>query len=551
MPRLVRILHNTKPVLDASFNGATVAKANLSVCMIVRNEERYLKRAIGSVKNVARELVVVDTGSTDSTVEIARSASAQVLSFPWTKDFSAARNHSIEAATSDWILVIDADEELCTESIPALYAACKDPEAAAFSLIIDNRSETHTRVQRIHHGVRLFRNLPEIRFEGRIHEQVAQSAARTGRSIKFAPITLFHYGYVQDSALLKEKFKRNYSLLLAEAEEHPESPYPLCHLAHAELLLEQTSKAIERYQRALELLEREGGIPEQRPFWAGAYDGLIRAQMISGELEQALVTCRRGQRYFLAYAELIYLEGLCNAQLMRHAQAKKAFERCLALHGRAWMAPGSDPTLTDTSAHEGLAKACMALGNMPETLHHAQSVVRADPTNVSAWSLLGFSALSLNKIEEAALGFEKVLMLCPDQEMPQVLAVFLGCCLERREVERARKILEKQKNWSASPVIRAQHLLLKIIRGDTIEASDVTAVQPDEIARQWPHLIERLLLGGAVDEIERILHALEAITIYAPQITFPLTELFSRYRLSEAVDWTKACSRRVASSSHR
>lgn len=336
--------------------------------MIVLNEERYLKRALDSVKNVADEVVVVDTGSTDSTLEIAKAASAKVLTFPWVGNFSAARNFSIEAAHSHWILILDADEELSADSISVLRQACNDPDAVGFNLAIDNRSDTSpNQIQRIQHGFRLFRNLPAIRYEGKVHEQAIFSAVRTRCSIKFAPITLFHYGYAQGPDLLKEKFRRNYALLVNEINDHPRSPYLLCHLAHAELLLGATKAAIDHYQKTLEILEHKGGIPEQQPFWAGAYDGMARAQMLLGQHEQAIATCRRGQRYFPHYPELIYLEGISAAQLMRHVEAKNCFARCLALHGRAWVAAGSDPALTDARAREGLAKADLALGHIGDT----------------------------------------------------------------------------------------------------------------------------------------------------------------------------------------
>ena len=87
-------------------------KPRLSVCMIVKNEERFLGQCLASVKDIADELIVIDTGSTDRTVEIAREHGAQVGNFEWCNDFAAARNASIAPATGDWILFLDADEEL-------------------------------------------------------------------------------------------------------------------------------------------------------------------------------------------------------------------------------------------------------------------------------------------------------------------------------------------------------------------------------------------------------------------------------------------------------
>ena len=91
----------------------------LSVCLIVRNEEALLENCLKSVSQLADQLVVVDTGSTDKTLEIARSFNAEIYHFKWCDDFAAARNESIKYATGDWILWIDADERLSEASVPA------------------------------------------------------------------------------------------------------------------------------------------------------------------------------------------------------------------------------------------------------------------------------------------------------------------------------------------------------------------------------------------------------------------------------------------------
>ena len=88
----------------------------LSVCMIVRNESHHLPKALASVKGIAAEIVVVDTGSTDDTVSIASAMGAKVLHFAWIDDFAAARNAALEAATQPWILSLDADQRLASDS---------------------------------------------------------------------------------------------------------------------------------------------------------------------------------------------------------------------------------------------------------------------------------------------------------------------------------------------------------------------------------------------------------------------------------------------------
>ena len=95
----------------------------LSVCMIVRDEEKNLPRCLESVESVADELIIVDTGSKDNTISIAKDFGAKIFHFEWCDDFSAARNQYLKYATGNWILQIDADEELLLESVPHVMAS--------------------------------------------------------------------------------------------------------------------------------------------------------------------------------------------------------------------------------------------------------------------------------------------------------------------------------------------------------------------------------------------------------------------------------------------
>ncbi|MBC8066081.1 MAG: glycosyltransferase family 2 protein, partial [Chlorobia bacterium] len=106
----------------------------LSACLIVKNESKNLSRCLESLKGIVDEIVVVDTGSTDDTVAIAESFGAKMGSFEWSHDFSAARNHSLEIATGDWVLWIDADEVLVPESVSAIQRALVRPHFGGFAI---------------------------------------------------------------------------------------------------------------------------------------------------------------------------------------------------------------------------------------------------------------------------------------------------------------------------------------------------------------------------------------------------------------------------------
>jgi hypothetical protein len=142
-------------------------KPRLSVCMIVKNEERFLGQCLASVKDIADELIVIDTGFTDRTVEIAREHGAQVGHFEWCNDFAAARNASIAPATGDWILFLDADEELSPTEKAELARLLIQTQVSLYRWPLIN---THQGEKSLFYVPRLFRNPPRLMFYGCVHE---------------------------------------------------------------------------------------------------------------------------------------------------------------------------------------------------------------------------------------------------------------------------------------------------------------------------------------------------------------------------------------------
>src|SRR3954467_3292702 len=146
----------------------------LSLAMIVRDEEEMLPRSLAAAKDAVDEIIVVDTGSTDRTVEIAKSFGAKVIEREWTGSFADARNASFDAATGDWIMFLDADEVLVADDAERLREVLGRTWREAFYLVETNfTGELGDGTAVTHNALRVFRNRPEYRFEGRIHEQIA------------------------------------------------------------------------------------------------------------------------------------------------------------------------------------------------------------------------------------------------------------------------------------------------------------------------------------------------------------------------------------------
>ncbi len=199
----------------------------ISLCMIVRNEEAFLDRCLESVRGLVHEIIVADTGSTDFSKEIAARHKAKILDFPWQNDFSMARNFALDAASGEWILVLDADEEVPKESREAIRTAVSKSDTDGVELIVrSSMPETDILKFEDTRIVRLFRNRKEFRYVMPIHEQIRPSIEKNGGDISRSDIVVLHYGYSQGIVQGKgSRGQRNLPLLNEAVAARPKDPY--------------------------------------------------------------------------------------------------------------------------------------------------------------------------------------------------------------------------------------------------------------------------------------------------------------------------------------
>jgi tetratricopeptide (TPR) repeat protein len=229
--RLAQVRTNSHPLVY----GLAVPMATLSLCMIVRDEEAMLPACLESVRDVVDEIIVVDTGSVDATVQLACAAGARTLSSPWCDDFAAPRNVGLAAARSDWILVLDADERLTKPGAIALRRALERDDFDCGMLPLHNASRVdapfdevvagRARVGDVAYLPRLFRRTPDLRYGGIVHENVGDWLFGGGRRAKMLPgVDLVHLGAVPDVRQKREKSRRNVGLLERACALAPEDP---------------------------------------------------------------------------------------------------------------------------------------------------------------------------------------------------------------------------------------------------------------------------------------------------------------------------------------
>lgn len=222
----------------------------LSLCMIVKNEEKFLRDCLDSVYDVVDQMVIVDTGSQDGTIGISKDFDAEVYNFTWVDDFSAARNESLKHATCDWILWLDADERLLpsskdelkkllkTEANPVIYKA-------QINSVVNNGENI-----RLSSGHRLFTNKKGLFFTGNIHEQISESAVQLGGEERQSKLIIEHLGYDLDEADQNQKDKRNLKLLQNSVKINPQNAYAHFTLAQQYGLMKKWHSALKHYDIA-------------------------------------------------------------------------------------------------------------------------------------------------------------------------------------------------------------------------------------------------------------------------------------------------------------
>lgn len=360
----------------------------LSVCIIARNEQSSLPRAIASVRSVADEIVVADTGSTDRTVEVAKELGAIVRHFPWCDDFSAARNFAIRQARGDWIFWLDSDEELLTESADELRASIVREDALAFFI----RRQDLKRADRLDYytmmwQLRLFRRREDLIYRGRCHPEfhptIYEIEAKTGLNVYPSTITMRHYGYIGE--LVPVKLRRGARLLELELRDRPGQLYYLIEYGRTLLMLQDNRGHEVLGQAAALLLPHVGQERAPMPLVSLLLEYLLQRtaeQLPEGfkpQLVESLVW-----RWFPDNAPLLWLMARKAATAGRFDDAERLLRRLVQM-GRdhsydPWIS--FDPRLVGEDAKANLGACLVRQGKLNEAASLFREL-QTSPTHAS------------------------------------------------------------------------------------------------------------------------------------------------------------------------
>jgi tetratricopeptide (TPR) repeat protein len=428
------------------------SQQTISLCMIVRNEERFIGQCLNSVKDFVDDLVVVDTGSEDSTIDIARAAGARIYRHPWTEDFSEARNHSIDHASSDWILVLDADEVLAARDAQQLQSMVRTTTAPGVKLIqrtylrnanfVCASPNPRTYVEGNEYSdcldvrvIRLFRNDGRIRYQGRVHELVEPFFEARRLVSETSDLVIHHFGKVGDATRLESKKRMYLDLGRRKAQEGATDALAQFELGVQLYEFDRFEECIPFFETSLKL----------NPSFDLALLYIAKACHESGQMERAGIyfqkCLKRGpenDKVLFDYANFVRDQGHFKAAIKVYQKALLANPR----HSLALFNMGAIQFRT---------------GETEKGLKSIERALHLNPDNASFYEHLGRLPLEGPSLQAAAQILEQYVDRFPGACECQ--AVLAEMCFKLKEFDRACKhaggVLQKQPNHLGCVLVKA------------------------------------------------------------------------------------------------
>ncbi len=521
---------------------------NLSVCLIVKNEEKFLSQCLKSVRDIAQQIIVVDTGSTDRTIAIAKEFGAEVHAHTWNNDFSAARNAALEHAIGDWILVLDADEELPVAQHAQLLADMKSSTVIAYRLPLVNsglESEGRSFVPR------LFRNVPGAHYVGRIHEQVFNSLLPLSKSwglkVEMGTAEILHHGYNKEMVRDRNKIERNLKLLRLAHEENPTDVNLTMNLGLELVRSENLADGIAKYREAFQLMSEmpSGSVaPELREVLLTQFTSQLYKIREHGEVVQILTSPLAKASGLTASLHLAL--GLSQFELRNYHEAAEQMRQCLAQRNQPALSPINTDILTSMPNHcfalalakindavgaekafeaalkeNGLTESVkadyakfLAVTNRPvEALQKMHELVATNCTNSALWRIGGEIALSRPELLDFAGKWTGEAMRYVAND-PAVAAQRAETLMLSGDIVAASDLWEKIYNGRQEPRSLAALILCETIESQTTHAPE-EGQEETATSREFIGWYQRLItmrskaaLGRLNEQMDKLSRAL-------------------------------------------
>ena len=374
--------------------------------MIVKNEADKLPRCLSSVQGVVNEMIVVDTGSTDQTTKIAQSFGAQVYHYSWNNNFSAARNESLRYAQGEWILVLDADEVLNPESIPALKQTMQREQALVINLV---RQEIGAVQSPYSLMSRLFRNHFGIRFSRPYHSMVDDSVTRllqrepAWKIINLPEVAIFHDGYEPGAIATRNKLQQAKATMEGYLATHPDDAYVCAKLGALYNDMGEVTKGIALLERGLQILIHSAQAAEENaPVLYELHYHLGIAYSRSQNLGKA-------EGHYRTATQQPILNRLKVGAYNNLGGLLKAKGDLPGARMNYEIVTKIDPTLA--IGHYNLGMTFKAMGVMPDAIDHYRQAIALNPTYAEAYQNLGVTLLKVGAVQESLDAFGQAIAL--------------------------------------------------------------------------------------------------------------------------------------------
>ncbi len=356
-----------------------MSQPNLTLCMIVRDEQEMLPEFISSVEGLWDEFVVADTGSTDHSVKLLEAAGAKVIPFHWVDDFSAARNASLDQATGRWVLYLDADERPTPELKDQIRSLMNDPLAGGATLILRNQWPDGTR--RDSPLLRLFRNDPTIRFQYRIHEDASDGVRNFLQAnqlqLRHLSGVVLHLGYLRETVTSRDKKTRDLDLLRSSLQAYPRDFYCWFKIMEIARFWDDWELWQETALTASELLAEATDVEKsdllQRPF-SGEFAALI-AQALRGTDAERLEWLDASVSFAMPTNAWHLRRGLILENMGLGPESAVAFKLCLAQ---------KESPSTTIRPRLGLCRLALSQGEKPQAAEHLRQACQDGPLDTEA-----------------------------------------------------------------------------------------------------------------------------------------------------------------------
>ncbi len=407
--------------------------------MIVKNEEKFLPQCLASIRDYVDEIIICDTGSTDRTIEIAKSYGATVIEDPWRNDFSWSRNKSIEAATKRWILFMDADEEL-TETSRAPLLALKNMPAyidAYYTRIINRTDDYRGSGDVTHHVIRIFPNNDRIRFFGPIHEYPALDGTAISVEAAGSEITLIHHGYVNSIVEERNKGQRNLEILLGATQNDPENAYHWYNLGTTAYLNKDYNLALSALLKMYELV---GDTP--RAFMPNglALLGDLYCDHF-GDPVKAEVMCRESLKRSAHYANAHMMLGKALVAQKRFDDAREVFLAAIDDGAYARQQFIVDDQVYVWKAHSEIGSSYALQNDDVKALEWFEKGLANAPT---VEPLMLNKAKALERMQRFGEAYDAYKLTLDTHESPQAMLHFVNFLLR---MKRGKESLELVDRW--------------------------------------------------------------------------------------------------------